>query len=39
VLPKKVDKDPAFRANAIFSREELEQLICDPRILQDRRFL
>jgi hypothetical protein len=39
VLPKKVDKDPAFRANAIFTREELEQLIADPRILEDRRIL
>jgi integrase len=39
VLPKKVDKDPAFRANAIFTREELEQLTADPRILEDRRIL
>jgi integrase len=39
VLPKKIDKDPAFRANAIFTREELEQLVSDPRILEDRRIL
>jgi integrase len=39
VLRKKVDKDPAFRANAIFTREELERLISDQRILEDRRVL
>jgi integrase len=39
ILPKKVDKDPSFRVNAIFSREELEQLILDTRILEDRRVL
>jgi integrase len=39
ILPKKVDKDPNFRANAIFTREEVEQLISDVRLLEDRRLL
>jgi hypothetical protein len=39
VLPKNVDKDPTFRANAIYTRAELEQLISDERILEDRRVL
>jgi integrase len=38
-LPKSIDADPSFRANAIFTREEVEGLISDPRILQDRRVL
>jgi integrase len=39
VLPKKVDADPAWRATAIFTREELEQLLSDHRIPEDRRVL
>jgi integrase len=39
VLPKKADKDPAWRANAIYTREEVERLLSDPRIPQDRRVL
>lgn len=38
-LPKKVDKDPTWRRKAVFTREELEQLIADPKILEDRRVL
>lgn len=37
VLPKKVDKDPAWRAGAIFTREEVERLISDESIMLDRR--
>lgn len=32
VLPKNVDKDPAWRSTAIFEREELVAIISDPRI-------
>jgi integrase len=39
ILPKKVDKDPAWRATAIYTREEVEKLISDRRITQDRRVL
>jgi integrase len=39
VLPKKVDKDPAWRATAIYTREEIERLIADDRIPEDRRVL
>jgi integrase len=39
VLPKKVDKDPNWRNGAIYSREEVEQLISDGRIPEDRRVL
>jgi hypothetical protein len=39
ILPKKVDKDPAWRATAIFTRPEVEQLISDVRIPEDRRVL
>lgn len=38
-LPKKVDKDPEWRAQAIYERPEVEQLISDPRIPEDRRVL
>lgn len=38
-LPKKVDKDPAWRAQAIFTRAEGEMLISDERLLADRRVL
>ncbi len=39
VLPKKVDKDPNWRNEAIYTREEVEQLISDSRIPEDRRVL
>jgi integrase len=39
VLPKKVDKDPNWRNGAIYTREEVEQLISDSRIPEDRRVL
>lgn len=36
-LPKKIDKDPTWRAQAAFTREEVEQLISDERVPEDRR--
>lgn len=39
VRPKKQDKDPAWRAQAIFTRAEIEQLISDERIPEDRRVI
>ena len=39
VLPKKADKDPAWRPTAIYTREETERLISDRRIPEDRRVL
>jgi integrase len=39
ILPKKADKDPAWRAQAIYTRQEVETLISDNRIPQDRRVL
>jgi integrase len=39
VLPKKVDKDPTWRVTAIYTREEIEKLISDRRIAEDRRVL
>jgi integrase len=39
ILPKKVDKDPEWRAGAIYTREEVELLISDARIPEDRRVL
>lgn len=39
-LPPKVDRDPSWRARAIFTRAEVETLISDERIaLDDRVFL
>ena len=38
-LPKKVDKDPTWRAEAIYTRTEAEQMISDDRIPWDRRVL
>lgn len=38
-LGAKKDKDPTWRAGAIFTRDELEQLIGDERIPQDRRMV
>ena len=39
ILPKNIDRDPSFRANAIFTREEVQTLISDVRILEDRRVV
>jgi len=39
ILPKNVDKDATFRANAIFTREDVQVLISDVRILEDRRVV
>jgi len=39
ILPKNIDKDASFRANAIFTREEVQALISDVRILEDRRVV
>ena len=33
-LPKKVNKDPTWRSRAVYSREEVEQLLSDERIPQ-----
>ncbi len=38
-LPKKIDKDRTWRSTAIFTRAEVEQIISDPRIPEDRRIL
>lgn len=38
-LPVRRDVDPTWRANARFSREEVERLISDERIPEDRRAL
>jgi integrase len=38
-LPAKIDKDPTWRSGAVFTREEVEQLISDERIPEDRRTL
>ena len=38
-LPKKVDKDPTWRATAVFTRREVEVLISDERTPEDRRTL
>ncbi|MGZ4325893.1 MAG: hypothetical protein ACXVV5_28030, partial [Solirubrobacteraceae bacterium] len=38
-LPKRVDKDPLWRATAKFTRAEVEALISDERIPLDRRVL
>lgn len=38
-LPKKQDKDPAWRAQAIFTRAEIEMLLSDKRIPEDRRVI
>ena len=39
VLPKKLDKDPSWRRQAIYTRDEVEQLLSDDRIPRDRRVL
>ena len=38
-LPKLMDKDPTWRAGAVFTRGELEQIISDERIPPDRRVM
>ncbi len=38
-LPPLVDKDPAWRVQAVFSRSEIETLISDQRIPLDRRLI
>ena len=38
-LPKNKDKDPTWRAGAVFTREELQNLISHPGLPQDRRVL
>jgi integrase len=38
-LPKLVDKDPTWRANAVFTRGELERLISDESLPEDRRVM
>lgn len=38
-MPKKADKDPTWRVEAIYSRAEVEALVSDERILADRRVL
>jgi integrase len=37
-LPKKIDKDPSWRAGAIFTREEVESLISAESVPLDRRM-
>ncbi len=39
VLPKNVDKDPAWRSTAIFERDELIAILSDPRIALYHRVL
>ena len=38
-LPAKRDKDPLWRRSAIYSREEVEALLSDARVPEDRRML
>ena len=38
-LPKLIDKDPTWRAGAVFTRSELELLLSDDRIPWDRRMM
>jgi hypothetical protein len=38
-LPRNVDKDPTWRADAVFTRDELERLLFDERVPVDRRVL
>jgi integrase len=37
-LPGKIDKDPTWRSGAVFTREEVERLISDERVPEDRRL-
>jgi integrase len=38
-LPPKKDADPLWRANAVFSREEVERIVSDEDLPEDRRVL
>lgn len=38
-MPKKLDKDPHWRAGAVFSAAEVAALVFDPRVPEDRRVL
>lgn len=38
-LPNKRDKIPGWRKKAVFTRSEAEQLLSDPRVPEERRFL
>src|SRR5216684_2977300 len=38
-LPAKIDKDPTWRSGAVFTREEVERLISDERVPEERRVL
>ncbi len=38
-LPKKIDKDPAWRSAAVFTRAEVELIISSEKIPEDRRVL
>jgi hypothetical protein len=38
-LPKMIDRDPTWRAGAVFTRGELEQILSDERIPEDRRVM
>lgn len=38
-LPAKIDKDPTWRSSAVFTREEVERLISDEEIPEERRVL
>jgi len=35
-VPPKRDKDGTWRSGAVFTREEVEQIISDPRIPEER---
>ena len=37
--PKAVDKDPTWRSGAVFTRKEIEQLLSDPSVPQDRKVM
>ncbi len=37
-LPAKIDRDPTWRSGAVFTRDELERLISDERVPEDRRL-
>ena len=39
VLPKNVDKDPAWRPTALYQRHELVRIVSDPIIPPDRRII
>jgi integrase len=38
-LPEKLDKDPTWRAKAVFTRDEIVQVITDLRVPEDRRVM